>query len=69
LAEKGREGNMEEMLAWYREQDRQIYDPQRPELKTYTSRVLPQPWAATDEEQGEIPALQRHPVPNGSSPK
>jgi len=57
------------MLAWYKEQDRRVYDPQRPELKTYTSRVLPQAWAAQDEEQGELPALERHPGANGTSPK
>ena len=38
LATKGREGNMEEMLAWYNEQAAQVYNPTRPELKTYTER-------------------------------
>jgi hypothetical protein len=69
LATKGREGNMEEMQAWYQEQGLQIYNPQRPELKTYTRRSQPQPWAAHGEEQGEIPALPRHPGGNGNSAK
>src|SRR5271169_6446013 len=69
LATKGREGNMEEMQAWYQEQDRQVYNPQRAELKTYTGRSQPQPWAGQYEEQGEIPALPRHPGGNGNSPK
>ena len=38
LATRGREGNMEEMLAWYNEQAAQVYNPTRPELKTYTER-------------------------------
>ena len=69
LATKGREGNMEEMQAWYQEQDRQVYNPQRPELKTYSDRSQPQPWAGQDDEQSEIPALPRHPGGNGNSPK
>jgi NADH-quinone oxidoreductase subunit I len=38
LEQKGRDGNMNEMLAWYKEQERQVYDPLRPELKAYTER-------------------------------
>jgi hypothetical protein len=69
LASKGREGNMEEMLAWYQEQDRQVYNPDRPELKTYSHRSQPQPWVGSDPEQAEIPALDRHQGGNGSAPK
>lgn len=38
LEEQGRDGNMNEMLAWYKEQERRLYDRLRPELKTYTER-------------------------------
>jgi hypothetical protein len=68
LATKGREGNMEEMQAWYKEQDRQVYNPDRPELRTYSHRALPHPWAEP-EEQTEIPALDRHSGGNGNLPK
>jgi len=64
LAEKGRDGNMQEMLAWYREQEAQVYNPLRPELRTYAERALPQPW---DEEKNpkELAAIPRHPSRNG----
>ncbi len=38
LEQKGRDGNMEEMQAWYREQEARVFDPLRPELRTYTER-------------------------------
>jgi NADH-quinone oxidoreductase subunit I len=38
LEEKGRDGNMDEMLAWYKEQEQRVYDPLRPELRAYTER-------------------------------
>ncbi|HKN02059.1 MAG TPA: NADH-quinone oxidoreductase subunit I [Candidatus Binataceae bacterium] len=59
VAEKGRDGNMQEMLAWYREQDAQVYNPQRPELKTYSDRGLPKHYAET-EPPAELPAIDRH---------
>lgn len=68
LATKGREGNMLEMLAWYKEQDQRVFDPQRPELKTYTNRTLPQSWALPDREQGDIRALERNPQASSSPP-
>jgi NADH-quinone oxidoreductase subunit I len=58
LAEKGREGNMEEMLAWYQEQDAQVFDPLRPELKTYTERNAPKHYAEPADTT-EMPALDR----------
>ena len=45
LAEKGRDGNMDEMQEWYKEQDAAVYDPQRPEMKTYTNREAPKHYA------------------------
>jgi len=65
LAEKGREGNMDEMLAWYRQQDEQIYDPLRPELKTYTERDKPKNYAEP-EKPLELEALDRHQTTNQS---
>ena len=58
LAEKGRDGNMQEMLAWYREQEAQVYNPERPELKTYTERDRPKDYA-DPEPSPELPALDR----------
>src|SRR5579885_3443026 len=65
IAEKGREGNMEEMQAWYREQEAQVYNPERPELKTYTERALPRHYAQT-EPSPEIPAIDRHHARSGN---
>ena len=67
LAEKGREGNMDEMQQWYKDQDAAVYNPQRPELKRYTDRVLP---LEADKhpapEPESIPAFTRHQhVPGG----
>jgi NADH-quinone oxidoreductase subunit I len=59
LEEKGRDGNMNEMLQWYEEQARQVYDPQRPELRTYTERDRQHPWDRKPE-PAVIPALDRH---------
>jgi NADH-quinone oxidoreductase subunit I len=59
VAEKGREGNMDEMQAWYREQEAQVFNPQRLELKTYTDRDAPKHYAET-EPSPEIPAIDRH---------
>jgi formate hydrogenlyase subunit 6/NADH:ubiquinone oxidoreductase subunit I len=64
LAEKGREGNMDEMLAWYQEQDAQVYNPMRPELKTYTERDRPSHLLKAPE-LTELPAIDRHHAPNG----
>jgi NADH-quinone oxidoreductase subunit I len=64
VAEKGREGNMEEMQAWYREQEEQVYNPRRPELKTYTEREMPKSYAEP-EAAPEIPAIDRHHLPGG----
>jgi NADH-quinone oxidoreductase subunit I len=58
LATKGRDGNMQEMLDWYDQQAAEVYNPQRPELKTYTGRGKPQPWEA--EKPVELPAIERH---------
>jgi NADH-quinone oxidoreductase subunit I len=58
LAEKGREGNMDEMLAWYKEQDAAVYDPMRPELKTYTERDRPK-HLLEEPELTELPAIDR----------
>jgi len=66
LAEKGRDGNMDEMLAWYKEQDAEVYDPQRPELKTYANRDVPKHYAEGLERSSvEIPAIDRHHVRSG----
>jgi NADH-quinone oxidoreductase subunit I len=59
LAEKGRDGNMQEMLEWYEEQARQVYNPLRGELKTYTERDRPPEWE-DDPAEPEIPAIDRH---------
>ena len=59
LAEKGREGNMDEMLEWYKKQDSAVYDPQRPELKNYTNRSAPQHLRPAPEPE-ELPAIDRH---------
>ena len=59
LEQKGREGNMREMLDWYDEQARQVYVPLRPELKTWTERDEPHPWDRQPEPRA-IPALDRH---------
>jgi hypothetical protein len=59
LAEKGRDGNMQEMMAWYQEQAQEVYNPLRPELKTYSERELPPPWEEKPAEP-ELPALDRH---------
>src|SRR5208337_1905693 len=64
LAEKGREGNMEEMLAWYDEQNRRVYDPTRPEFRTYTERDKPQPWGK-EQGQPELAAIDRHHMLDG----
>jgi NADH-quinone oxidoreductase subunit I len=59
LAEKGRDGNMQEMMEWYEEQAREVYNPLRPELKTYTQRELP-PTLDEHPAEPELPALDRH---------
>ena len=60
LASKGREGNMEELQEWYRQQDEQVFNPMRPELKTYTERGRAhQPWEESAE-PAAIEALPRH---------
>jgi hypothetical protein len=64
LEEKGRDGNMQEMLAWYEDQARRVYEPMRPELKTYTERDRPHPWDQEPEPQ-PIPAIDRHHLANG----
>jgi NADH-quinone oxidoreductase subunit I len=65
LAEKGRDGNMQEMLEWYREQERQVFNPERPELKTYTDRERPQALRPAPEPE-ELTALdRRHPEASG----
>ncbi len=65
LAEKGRDGNMDEMLAWYREQAERVYDPRRPELKTYTERERPGPWEEPPQTV-EMPAIDRHHPPRSA---
>ncbi|HUO05175.1 MAG TPA: NADH-quinone oxidoreductase subunit I [Candidatus Binataceae bacterium] len=59
LAEKGRDGNMDEMLAWYKEQDAEVYNPERPELKNYTERGVPKHYAEEPEIE-ELAAIDRH---------
>jgi len=62
LEEQGHDGNMNEMLEWYKEQERRLYDPLRPELKTYTERErwrrelerLDQEQRRADEPLGEV---------------
>lgn len=39
LESRGRDGNMEEQFAWYRQQELQVYDPDRPEIRSYNDRV------------------------------
>jgi NADH-quinone oxidoreductase subunit I len=61
LAEQGRDGNMREMLAWYDEQAREVYNPMRPELRAYTERDQPPRWAEDGEAAAPgLPALDRH---------
>jgi len=64
LADKGREGNMDELQAWYKEQDAQVYNPLRPELKTYTERDRPSHMLEAPE-LTEMPAIDRHQARNG----
>jgi NADH-quinone oxidoreductase subunit I len=64
LAEKGRDGNMQEMLAWYREQAERVYDPERPELKTSTERDRLHP--REPHELDELPAIDRHRAPRAA---
>lgn len=59
LATTGRDGNMQEMLQWYEEQAAAVYDPLRPELKTYTERRLPPPWEEGAPARG-VPAMERN---------
>jgi len=59
LAEKGRDGNMQEMLAWYREQNEQVFNPERAELKTYTERERPKHFEEPVEVT-ELAAIDRH---------
>ncbi|MGO8915237.1 MAG: NuoI/complex I 23 kDa subunit family protein [Stellaceae bacterium] len=66
LEQKGRDGNMREMLDWYDEQARQVYNPLRPELKIYTERDQPEPWNKPPEARA-IPAIDRHHLHNGGS--
>jgi hypothetical protein len=67
LAEKGRDGNMQEMLDWYKQQDAEVYDAQRPELKRYTNRGLPlEAEKRPAPEPEELSAIDRHHgVPGG----
>ena len=49
------------MFQWYDEQSRAVYNPMRPELKTYRERDQPPAWK--DDGTGaapEIPAIDRH---------
>jgi formate hydrogenlyase subunit 6/NADH:ubiquinone oxidoreductase subunit I len=64
LAEKGRDGNMQEMLEWYEEQEREVYNPERPELKTYTERDHPAHLRPAPEPE-ELPAVDRHQIAPG----
>ncbi len=64
LAEKGRDGNIEEMLAWYKAQESEVYNPERPELKNYTDRGRPSP-ARPAPAAEELPAIDRHHLPPG----
>ena len=66
LGEKGREGNMNEMMEWYEEQARQVYNPLRGELRTYSERDLPQKWEEPPADPG-LPALDRHHPPHGNN--
>lgn len=61
LAAEGREGNMREMFQWYDEQSRAVYNPMRPELKTYSERDQPPAWKDDGASAApEIPAIDRH---------
>jgi NADH-quinone oxidoreductase subunit I len=66
LAQQGREGNMNEMMEWYEEQARQVYNPLRGELRTYSERDLPQKWEEPPADPG-LPALDRHHPPHGNT--
>jgi NADH-quinone oxidoreductase subunit I len=59
LADKGREGNMDEMQAWYAEQDAKVYDPSRPEMRTFTERDRPSK-IASEPRLSEMHAIDRH---------
>jgi NADH-quinone oxidoreductase subunit I len=64
LNEKGRDANMQEMLDWYRQQEAEVYNPERPELRTYTER---QRLARLDRapELDELPAIDRRHARDG----
>jgi hypothetical protein len=63
LAEKGRDGNMNEMLEWYQEQAAKVYDPDRPEMRTQTNRVLLAKREVEPKHIEELPAIDRHHPP------
>ncbi len=58
LAERGRDGNMQEMLEWYSEQDERVYDPLRPELRTFTEREAPKDYREP-KEPVDLPVIDR----------
>ena len=60
LAEKGRDGNMQEMLEWYREQDAEGLNPQRPELRTYTDRERPKHYVEAPDHIDDLTVIDRH---------
>ena len=65
LAEKGRDGNMNEMLEWYREQDAAVFDPKRPEMKNYTERDAPNHYADAPDHIDDLTAIDRRGTRNG----
>lgn len=68
LAAKGRDGNMQEMLAWYEEQARQVYNVERPELKAYSERSRPR-LTPGGEPELSLAAMARRPSGTQGEPK
>jgi formate hydrogenlyase subunit 6/NADH:ubiquinone oxidoreductase subunit I len=65
LEEKGRDGNMQEMLDWYEEQSRRVFDPMRPELRSYVERSKLDEIAKAEDHEPAMPAVNRHRVQAG----
>ena len=63
LAEKGRDGNMNEMLEWYKEQDAAVYDPAaaRAEDATPIAKRPKQLSAKRRTAIDDLTAIDRHP--------
>ena len=51
---------LNESIEWYKEQDAAVYDPQRPEMKTFTNREAPKHYAEAPDRIDDLTAIDRH---------